>query len=174
MNFIIKTNKFFIRAGIKFGIPVGSVYGAHYYGFFGTSDQAQKAVEKLQSDIKQAKQYTLQYIPKEVLDKLGELPRVNFNEMVPLDLSSAKLPQLPDNTRSLWNRGVLFTFSAIANSPNSIPNAIENLIKSEKKLENVPVLVSGNAINTTPIEQPAKIQEDEQCTKPSEPIGELY
>ena len=101
-----------LKWSIKLGVGGGTVYIAHQAGLFGTSDQAQVGVKTLEKDYnnlnlnedvnKQITQYS-EYVPKEVLDYVPEIPKVDVKEFIPdIDLS------VTSDMRGLWNKGLVF------------------------------------------------------------------
>ena len=99
-----------LKWSVKLGVGGGTVYIAHQAGLFGTSDQAQVGVKTLEKDYnnlsedvnKQITQYS-EYVPKEVLDYVPEIPKVNVKEFIPdIDLS------VTSDMRGLWNKGLVF------------------------------------------------------------------
>merc|ERR1712062_388500 len=92
------------------GLSGGTVYLAHQNGLFGNADQAQQGLKQLKSDVKTT---ISQNIPKEVMDSVPEIPEVNIN----------------GDARGLWNRGVLATFAALVNAPESIKGYSKELVK---------------------------------------------
>ena len=116
MGFIFTT----IRTGIKVGLAGGAVYGAHYYGFMGSADQAEKAVKAVKTDFNEI---LPQYIPKEVLENVPEIPTVDLKDVVPTVEFEFSL-----DGRGLWNKGVLATFGALANSPNAVKGYSNDLV----------------------------------------------
>ena len=114
-----------LKWSIKLGVGGGTVYIAHQAGLFGTSDQAQVGVKTLEKDYnnlnedvnKQITQYS-EYVPKEVLDYVPEIPKVDVKEFIPdIDLS------VTSDMRGLWNKGLVFH--------KSIPDSLDISKKKE-------------------------------------------
>jgi len=110
-----------LKWSVKLGLGGGTVFVAHQAGLFGTADEAQAGVVKLEKDFNDVnenvnKQLT-EYVPKEVLDyapEMPEIPKVDVKEFIPnVDLS------FTSDIRGLWNKGVMVVFSGLANSPEA-------------------------------------------------------
>jgi len=123
-----------LKWSIKLGVGGGTVYIAHQAGLFGTSDQAQVGVKTLEKDYnnlnedvnKQITQYS-EYVPKEVLDYVPEIPKVDVKEFIPdIDLS------VTSDMRGLWNKGVMTVFSGLANSPETTKKYSNDVIEYVK------------------------------------------
>ena len=108
-----------LKWSVKLGVGGGTVYIAHQAGLFGTSDQAQVGVKTLEKDYnnlnedvnKQITQYS-EYLPKEVLDYVPEIPKVDVKEFIPdIDLS------VTSDMRGLWNKGLVFHKSISLKKP---------------------------------------------------------
>ena len=111
-----------LKWSIKLGTAGGSVYVAHQYKIFGPADQAENSLQNLQNDGKTA---IPGYIPKEVLEnvpEMPEIPTVDIKDMIP------ELPDLKPDIRGLWNRGVMATFTGIANSPTLVKTYSNDLV----------------------------------------------
>jgi len=123
-----------LKWSIKLGVGGGTVYIAQQAGLFGTSDQAQVGVKTLEKDYnnlsedvnKQITQYS-EYVPKEVLDYVPEIPKVDVKEFIPdIDLS------VTSDMRGLWNKGVMTVFSGLANSPETTKKYSHDVIEYVK------------------------------------------
>lgn len=111
-----------IKWSLKLGAGAAPIYVAHTSGIFGTADQAQNGLKQLKTDVKEA---VPQYVPKEVLENVPEVPSIeipNVKEMLP-DVS-AVTPDL----RGFWNKGVLFSFNALANAPEAAKSYSNDLV----------------------------------------------
>lgn len=111
-----------IKWSLKLGIGAAPIYVAHTSGIFGTVDQAEKGIKQLKTDVKET---IPQYVPKEVLDTVPEVPAIeipNLKEMLP-DVG-AVAPDL----RGFWNTGVLFSFNALANAPQAAKSYSNDLV----------------------------------------------
>ena len=102
-----------IKWSLKLGIAGGSIYLANEAQVFGQVDQAQNGIAKLKTDVKKT---IPEYVPKEVLDIVPEMPTIDVKEMIP------EMPDVKPDIRGLWNKGVMATFSGLANSPTTIKN----------------------------------------------------
>jgi len=123
-----------LKWSVKLGVGGGTVYIAHQAGLFGTSDQAKvgvKTLEKdynnLSEDVNKLNNQITQYVPKEVLDYVPEIPKVDVKEFIPdIDLSVAS------DIRGLWNKGVMTVFSGLANSPETTKKYSNDVIEYVK------------------------------------------
>ena len=102
-----------IKWSLKLGIAGGSIYLANEAQVFGQVDQAQNGIAKLKTDVKKT---IPEYVPKEVLDIVPEMPTIDVKEIIP------EMPDVKPDIRGLWNKGVMATFSGLANSPTTIKN----------------------------------------------------
>ena len=145
MGFIFTT----IRTGVKVGLAGTAVYGAHYYGFTGSADQAEKGVKAIKTDF-----YEIlpQYIPKEVLENVPEIPKVDLKDVVPTVEFEFNL-----DARGLWNKGVLAAFGGLANSPNSVKGYSNDL-----------VTYLGNQLNESSTSAGESVKKVEESTKKPE------
>ena len=116
MGFIVPTLKW----SVKLGLSGGTVYLAHQNGLFGNADQAQQGLKQLKSDVKTT---ISQNIPKELMDSVPEIPEVNVKDIIPVEVN------INGDARGLWNRGVLATFAALVNAPESIKGYSKELVK---------------------------------------------
>lgn len=107
-----------VKWSVKAGLIGGPVYVAHNAGLFGSADQAQSGLKQIKSDVKDN---VSTYVPKEVLENVPEVPKVDMKDYIPtIDIS-------PD-IRGLWNKGVLATFSGLANAPTSVKTYTNDVI----------------------------------------------
>ena len=145
MGFIFTT----IRTGVKVGLAGTAVYGAHYYGFTGSADQAEKGVKAIKTDFNEI---LPQYIPKEVLENVPEIPKVDLKDVVPTVEFEFNL-----DARGLWNKGVLATFGGLANSPNAVKGYSNDL-----------VTYLGNQLNESSTSAGESVKKVEESTKKPE------
>lgn len=138
MGFIFTTIKTASKLTTKLVLAGGTVYGANYYGFFGSYEESKNAYKSLKSDFNEV---LPQYIPKEALEPMlenaPEIPKVDLSEIVPIEFSLENATGTPSRER-LWNRGVLATFNALANSPSAMSNYSQdflNFLKDQMNTE---------------------------------------
>ena len=97
-----------IKWSAKLGIAGGTIYIANDAGLFGTADQAESGVKKLEKDyhegLKEVNEVIIpQYVPKELLDYVPEVPKIDVKEFMPdIDIN------FTSDIRGLWNKGVIF------------------------------------------------------------------
>ena len=123
MGFIVTSLKW----GTKLGLAGGSVYVAYQYSLFGSSEQSLRGWRQIKDNV-------TSQIPKEVKDQTPEMPTLNMSEYMP----NVEVASVGQNARGYWNRGVMATFAALANSPTTIKgygNDLVNYVSEQMKIE---------------------------------------